>query len=177
MVAIEKSNGRLIKPHRKSRAGCRPCKLRKVKCDEGKPDCQRCLVSGDRCSYNNTDSALQFLVNGVAKATAIDVVAFTLKPSKSLGVSQYVFEENDVRLLSRFRSRTSLTITMDRNRSVYQNDIIEIARVVSGCDAFLANALTETPTLVPISDAHFTSTDKHARTLYQGTVKQLSILR
>ena len=44
-----------------------------------------------------------------------------------MGISRYVFEQNDVDLLSRFRNRTILTITTDRNRGVYQNQIIDIA--------------------------------------------------
>ncbi|XXG95357.1 hypothetical protein Hte_001619 [Hypoxylon texense] len=33
----------------KVRTGCLTCKIRKVKCDEGKPQCQRCVGTGRRC--------------------------------------------------------------------------------------------------------------------------------
>ncbi|KAI1775988.1 hypothetical protein F4818DRAFT_415670 [Hypoxylon cercidicola] len=33
----------------KVRTGCSTCKIRKVKCDEGKPQCQRCVGTGRRC--------------------------------------------------------------------------------------------------------------------------------
>ncbi|KAI4860147.1 hypothetical protein F4820DRAFT_437772 [Hypoxylon rubiginosum] len=33
----------------KVRTGCLTCKVRKVKCDEGKPQCQRCVGTGRRC--------------------------------------------------------------------------------------------------------------------------------
>ncbi|KAK4043607.1 hypothetical protein C8A01DRAFT_43545 [Parachaetomium inaequale] len=39
------------RPHRKSRAGCRNCKARKVKCDEGRPVCRPCTVRGETCVY------------------------------------------------------------------------------------------------------------------------------
>ncbi|KAI1111206.1 hypothetical protein F5Y14DRAFT_317790 [Nemania sp. NC0429] len=39
------------KPLRKSRFGCRNCKLRKVKCDEGKPQCKRCISYGVLCNF------------------------------------------------------------------------------------------------------------------------------
>ncbi|KAK3293305.1 uncharacterized protein B0H64DRAFT_403963 [Chaetomium fimeti] len=39
------------RPHRKSRTGCRNCKARKVKCDEGRPVCHPCTVRGDKCVY------------------------------------------------------------------------------------------------------------------------------
>ncbi|KAL2068591.1 hypothetical protein VTL71DRAFT_14928 [Oculimacula yallundae] len=35
--------------HPKVRSGCLTCKLRKVKCDEGRPSCKRCRLFGVRC--------------------------------------------------------------------------------------------------------------------------------
>ncbi|KAI6085876.1 hypothetical protein F4821DRAFT_143986 [Hypoxylon rubiginosum] len=37
------------KGSRKVRTGCLTCKARKVKCDEAKPKCQRCINTGRRC--------------------------------------------------------------------------------------------------------------------------------
>ncbi|KAI0814604.1 hypothetical protein GGR55DRAFT_439204 [Xylaria sp. FL0064] len=36
--------------HAKARTGCLTCKRRKVKCDEAKPACTRCVKSGHRCA-------------------------------------------------------------------------------------------------------------------------------
>ncbi|KAI0412969.1 hypothetical protein F5X98DRAFT_379222 [Xylaria grammica] len=36
--------------HAKARTGCLTCKRRKVKCDEARPACARCLKSGHRCA-------------------------------------------------------------------------------------------------------------------------------
>ncbi|KAI1353945.1 hypothetical protein F5Y01DRAFT_33719 [Xylaria sp. FL0043] len=36
--------------HAKARTGCLTCKRRKVKCDEAKPACARCVKSGHRCA-------------------------------------------------------------------------------------------------------------------------------
>ncbi|KAF8754704.1 hypothetical protein RHS01_05951 [Rhizoctonia solani] len=35
----------------RSTTGCTACKARRKKCDEGKPQCQRCLTSGIPCGY------------------------------------------------------------------------------------------------------------------------------
>ncbi|KAL5089486.1 hypothetical protein Trisim1_005182 [Trichoderma cf. simile WF8] len=35
--------------HSKVRSGCGTCKRRKLKCDEGKPECERCVKSGIEC--------------------------------------------------------------------------------------------------------------------------------
>ncbi|KAB5585765.1 hypothetical protein GE09DRAFT_1071853 [Coniochaeta sp. 2T2.1] len=42
------------RPHRKSRAGCRNCKTRKVKCDEARPSCRACTLRKEKCSYPAT---------------------------------------------------------------------------------------------------------------------------
>jgi len=39
------------KTHRKTRTGCRICKQRKIKCDEGKPSCQNCIRHSVRCDF------------------------------------------------------------------------------------------------------------------------------
>ncbi|KAL4881816.1 hypothetical protein BJY04DRAFT_54235 [Aspergillus karnatakaensis] len=39
------------KPLRRSRYGCRNCKLRKLKCDEKRPECKRCTSYGVQCNY------------------------------------------------------------------------------------------------------------------------------
>ncbi|KAH7194255.1 hypothetical protein DER44DRAFT_844054 [Fusarium oxysporum] len=39
------------KPARRSRYGCRNCKLRKLKCDESKPRCKKCSAFGVLCNF------------------------------------------------------------------------------------------------------------------------------
>ncbi|KAL5363038.1 hypothetical protein BJX96DRAFT_111963 [Aspergillus floccosus] len=40
---------------RRSRFGCRNCKLRKLKCDEGKPQCKRCISFGVLCNFMSSN--------------------------------------------------------------------------------------------------------------------------
>ncbi|PMD32001.1 hypothetical protein L207DRAFT_387679, partial [Hyaloscypha variabilis F] len=35
--------------HSKTRTGCVVCKIRRVKCDEIKPDCKKCTSTGRKC--------------------------------------------------------------------------------------------------------------------------------
>ncbi|KAF3921018.1 hypothetical protein AA313_de0200248 [Arthrobotrys entomopaga] len=37
--------------HNKSRDGCKACKERRIKCDEGRPKCANCVRRGDDCDY------------------------------------------------------------------------------------------------------------------------------
>jgi hypothetical protein len=46
--------------HKKSRRGCSSCKLRRVKCDERRPGCQKCRDFGVACTYDGKVSALSF---------------------------------------------------------------------------------------------------------------------
>lgn len=121
------SNKRLLKAHKKSRAGCGECKLRKVKCDEGKPVCKRCQTGGHACQYGGNNALFELMVNDVANRKIVDNISFCLRLPQARGHGVHTFSIQDVRLLDRFRSHTALTITTDRNRGIYQNQIVEIA--------------------------------------------------
>ena len=49
---IPKCTGR--KGHKKSRTGCQNCKVRKIKCDERRPECRKCEVYGVECTYDKS---------------------------------------------------------------------------------------------------------------------------
>ncbi|PMD39258.1 hypothetical protein L207DRAFT_513744 [Hyaloscypha variabilis F] len=50
--ALKERKTRTSKP--KTRNGCKTCKVRRVKCDEGKPECARCLKFGVGCDGYET---------------------------------------------------------------------------------------------------------------------------
>jgi hypothetical protein len=80
----EKVGCRKLRTHRKSRLGCKNCRLRRVKvgklphhsilrmtstkprlqCDEAKPRCKRCTTFGVFCNYDSSQSDLQLSVVG-----------------------------------------------------------------------------------------------------------------
>ncbi|KAK0385593.1 hypothetical protein NLU13_6771 [Sarocladium strictum] len=45
------------RPHKKSRAGCKNCKARKVKCDEARPTCRSCKLRKAECIYPDPSPA------------------------------------------------------------------------------------------------------------------------
>ncbi|KAF2451737.1 hypothetical protein P171DRAFT_493181 [Karstenula rhodostoma CBS 690.94] len=51
--------------YRKSLFGCRNCKLRRVKCDETKPQCRSCSTYGVVCNYVSNTPDLQVLAVGL----------------------------------------------------------------------------------------------------------------
>lgn len=53
--------------HRKSRGGCQTCKIRRVKCDEATPACNRCISTGRTCDGYVTE---QGLLRGIERLTS-----------------------------------------------------------------------------------------------------------
>lgn len=47
------------RPHKKSRAGCKDCKARKVKCDEARPSCRSCKLRNTPCIYSEEETMNQ----------------------------------------------------------------------------------------------------------------------
>ncbi|KAH8898894.1 hypothetical protein GQ53DRAFT_710744 [Thozetella sp. PMI_491] len=50
------------KAHKKSRSGCLRCKAKRVKCDQGTPDCHRCQRNNQICIYGSLDQTSAALV-------------------------------------------------------------------------------------------------------------------
>ncbi|THW05743.1 hypothetical protein D6D26_01966 [Aureobasidium pullulans] len=51
MAASKDAKSNASKMHRRSRTGCYTCRLRRKKCDEGKPGCKACTHLGVQCVY------------------------------------------------------------------------------------------------------------------------------
>ncbi|KAH8645434.1 hypothetical protein BX600DRAFT_478117 [Xylariales sp. PMI_506] len=47
----------------KVKTGCFTCRIRKIKCDEGKPGCQKCVMTGRKCTWPATSSGLEAVVD------------------------------------------------------------------------------------------------------------------
>ncbi|EIW69623.1 hypothetical protein TREMEDRAFT_68786 [Tremella mesenterica DSM 1558] len=43
--------------YRRTRTGCLCCRTRRIKCDEGKPTCRRCLIAKKSCQYPEPEEA------------------------------------------------------------------------------------------------------------------------
>ncbi|KAJ3937949.1 uncharacterized protein N0V96_011948 [Colletotrichum fioriniae] len=81
MSALETSPGddvRKRRAHKKSRKGCGNCKLRRVKCDETKPRCVKCVSYGVICSYAPTSAATAL---SVEVAFSVDLSSASTTPT------------------------------------------------------------------------------------------------
>ncbi|KAF7948837.1 hypothetical protein EAE96_008020 [Botrytis aclada] len=57
-MPIETPNQMISRPRRcgpKVKTGCQTCKIRRVKCDEARPSCERCVSTGRKCDGYSTD--------------------------------------------------------------------------------------------------------------------------
>ncbi|KAL4789804.1 hypothetical protein BDV19DRAFT_373550 [Aspergillus venezuelensis] len=54
LTAEQQAKFRPRRRHRKSRNGCAECKRRRIKCNEMKPSCSRCILTMQKCIYPST---------------------------------------------------------------------------------------------------------------------------
>ncbi|KAK0649966.1 hypothetical protein B0T16DRAFT_326704 [Cercophora newfieldiana] len=79
---MDSDGGNLPKPPR-SKSGCITCKIRRVKCDETRPDCKRCTQSGRTCDgYASSTTSHQ---SRRALATAVRQLQVVGPASRVLG--------------------------------------------------------------------------------------------
>ncbi|KAL1893486.1 hypothetical protein Sste5346_006314 [Sporothrix stenoceras] len=101
-------------PRRKVKTGCATCRTRKVKCDEGRPACQKCVVTGLTC--DGYASPFRVWVSeprqGVAK-TPISAVPEPVVTSSD-GTSSEITPADIAQLQRCFSSKTLFpTVTLD----------------------------------------------------------------
>ncbi|KAH6693350.1 hypothetical protein BKA61DRAFT_499294 [Leptodontidium sp. MPI-SDFR-AT-0119] len=143
------------KAHRKSRGGCRNCKLRRVKCDESKPSCTQCTSYGVTCNYHTSSSVsdLQMRFGGPV-SMSLDagescIVPFKPYPRTASTAKQrvqlplpllfstqmpvyfpgnpYGLDPDSAGRLTRFKTRTSLSISTPTGAFVFQQVTTDLA--------------------------------------------------
>jgi len=171
--SIDSSNARKRKAHKKSRLGCRNCKLRRVKCDENKPMCDKCQEFGVSCNFNPAIPDLQprpaevnvvcmdmvfeeslTLANGVT----LDMIDISLRRDTSVipGKRAKPFDCFDLARLERFQTRTVLTIGTKSTSGLFRKELVRLActhpflmhlvqSVTAGHDRYLSGSATSRP--------------------------------
>jgi hypothetical protein len=156
----EKEVNRKRRAHQKSRRGCGNCKLRRikvgryifqpcedptkprVKCDESKPACKRCIAFGVSCNYDPKSSNLQLSADGAfnieipqrlpcsPNQIILTMINASLSPQPMGPQDINVVHQlgvQELELLSKFQTRTIFTIGSDKSSHVFQNVGIELA--------------------------------------------------
>ncbi|KAK3348992.1 hypothetical protein B0T25DRAFT_569650 [Lasiosphaeria hispida] len=125
------------KLHRKSRQGCANCKLRRVKCDEARPQCCKCVSYGIGCSYEPGASDMQLAVSGAFRVD-LDLSRPVPKcisqtpsrlPLASRDGQTYELTLSDRELLINFTNSNILPVGSGANCFDFQSKTIKLAQV------------------------------------------------
>lgn len=147
------------KTHRKSRSGCRNCKLRRVKCDETRPACRNCIGLLVICNYDSTtpsqaslsstdirDDDLKFsifetnLAND-ALVTVLNRMVDSQYPQTWDSNKFRALGKHDIDRLNRWHTRTVFTLGPDLMSLCYQLTVSKDATRVR--HSFILNGLTK----------------------------------
>ncbi|KAI9724517.1 MAG: hypothetical protein M1812_000585 [Candelaria pacifica] len=111
----------------KSHLGCLPCKKRKIKCDEGRPQCKRCIKRGVDCQYQvlpvrSYDSASVSTQETASRSTELGDSTHSSKDRGTPHVFQDTpspaqtslqdYSKDDFELLHHYTTSTCLTFAM-----------------------------------------------------------------
>ncbi|KAJ6018840.1 hypothetical protein N7499_009978 [Penicillium canescens] len=129
--------------HTKSRQGCRNCKIRRVKCDETRPQCQKCMQYGVSCNYTaqaqgQTPDLLAWQTGEPNKPenNRARQIVFNAKPIPKMlllpitvgnGPDSFILDIESQARLYRFQTRTLPTIGTPKMSALYQRVIIGLA--------------------------------------------------
>ncbi|KAK0634787.1 hypothetical protein B0T17DRAFT_481259 [Bombardia bombarda] len=139
------------RPHRKSRAGCRSCKTRKVKCDEGRPSCRACTLRRDNCVYLSSPTSTP-TPSSSAVSTSKSFARLTLSSSarQSAAPEQQIHplfrpvdrDDFDMRLLSTYTSLSYRCLTTHPNGLTQVDHVLKVKIVEHAfSNPFLMNCL------------------------------------
>ncbi|KAG0645222.1 Sterol regulatory element-binding ECM22 [Hyphodiscus hymeniophilus] len=137
MASERKDAERKRKAHKKSRRGCRNCKLRRVKakqCDEARPMCVKCTDYGVSCNYSDSKAPdLQISFHGFA-APVLQMIKLPRTQLVSPPIIMDNFQPSSFQLdrqmldrLGRFRTRTVFSIGDKEIAKLYQKEAVELA--------------------------------------------------
>ncbi|CZS88326.1 related to C6 finger domain protein [Rhynchosporium agropyri] len=126
-VTVKTSGG---SRRRLSRYGCRNCKLRKLKCDEARPSCKRCLVFGVTCNFPHFNvpdlQSVQETPRSPTHRAVLPPRALVSNAVWSSNNSDYLtLDQQDQEMFCRFRFQTVPSLCDSDFVSVYEDTILK----------------------------------------------------
>ncbi|KAJ3496682.1 hypothetical protein NLG97_g2478 [Lecanicillium saksenae] len=94
----------------KVKTGCATCRARRIKCDEGKPVCRRCVFSKRQCGGYMDQPPPQYVSNSCCSSpssTGSDLVA---QPGNGMSAIYQVASSFEQQMFHRFRTETVLQV-------------------------------------------------------------------
>ncbi|KAH8897138.1 hypothetical protein GQ53DRAFT_887362 [Thozetella sp. PMI_491] len=153
---------------RLSRFGCRNCKLRKLKCDETRPQCTRCRAFGVICNFGFNVPDLHPLREDLAKqqpAGSFSLSSIQPTISSSIWVDDgsafFTMDSYDRELFNRFRYRTLYTLGGSAMVDVYESHLL---RASFSCPFLMHGTLAVTA----VHDRYLGVTSNHRRSVRES---------
>ncbi|EWG44680.1 hypothetical protein FVEG_15701 [Fusarium verticillioides 7600] len=131
---IQVTKRREMQRGRKSRFGCRNCKLRKVKCDESRPYCDKCRIYGVLCNFGFNIPDFQSLPEEQTKKNMPKHLTIP-SPQWSMGNCVWVADEttfymlnaHDQDLFNRFQCRTLQSLNGSETVETHNRHMLELS--------------------------------------------------
>ncbi|PVH95035.1 hypothetical protein DM02DRAFT_538240 [Periconia macrospinosa] len=124
-------------PKRRSRNGCWPCKSRKIKCGEEKPQCTNCTRQGDNCDYSirltwggRTKRRVRESTSGTDTPTSTDS-SHTMPISFEHSFSASLDTPPPKRKVARYTHTQSATSTPPPNSSLVDPELMRMSAAQS----------------------------------------------
>ncbi|KAF7896642.1 uncharacterized protein EAF01_009045 [Botrytis porri] len=142
---IKEDSQRKRRVHKKSREGCRNCKLRRVKCDETRPHCLKCKDYGYACNYDSKTPDLELIYSKTSQSQIepgqsswsinstssrqMTSIPTTLEPFCVIGddISLFELDRQNLHRLDRFRYRTVITLGTPTAAGIFHEFAISMA--------------------------------------------------
>ncbi|KAJ6779952.1 hypothetical protein PWT90_06598 [Aphanocladium album] len=123
----------------RAKTGCKTCRERRIKCDEGKPICHQCLSSRRSCHGLGYDGQLS---TTLAKSTSV-----MLQPDLRVYPVGIAACRNDIQLFHIFRTRIANQITGGLDLGFWIQDLLQAAYIHPALwHAILAMTATQSET-------------------------------
>ncbi|KAH8434293.1 Zn(II)2Cys6 transcription factor [Aspergillus melleus] len=110
MPSNEMTSSKVRRAHRKTRTGCTNCKRRRIKCDEQKPSCSKCLQRGFKCGYLTRHPDYDSQCSNGHGASPM-VAPGTATDSPQPPASTHELPMRELRLLHHFTTSTYATLS------------------------------------------------------------------
>ncbi|KAF2019064.1 hypothetical protein BU24DRAFT_405778 [Aaosphaeria arxii CBS 175.79] len=107
----------------KSRRGCLTCKIRRVKCDEAKPSCERCSSTGRTCEYGTEPTQNQRIITHDRFRFIAHPLSINLIPGLRLDTAE------ERASLSFFEQHASLELCGPFNSKFWQRQLLQAAQI------------------------------------------------
>lgn len=129
----EPSTTTIVLPKRQKRfaakvkTGCMTCRRRRIKCDEGKPSCNKCTFTGRDCEY--PDIMFRFAMNHSVPAAPTQCKPLLIQPKVSIAPQGIKFGRQEAHIFDLFRLRTVHQVGGSFNQVFWTSDVLRAARL------------------------------------------------